>query len=270
MSGLQLRSIRAGSAVYLPGDRFGPRTLHDYELVLITAGAARYVADGTAHDAPPNCFILARPGFHERYEWDTRQTSRHLFFHFEPTRLPGDWPAPRHWPVVQPSSEADPMPAMMDHVIRLITARPHDEGDPGPAITRQVEALLDLVIRGPESRPLVPDAAGPQVPPPVMRAMDWVHVCLRDDPAADIDLETLARTAGVTTKHLCRLFNDTLGHTPIQWVRRCRLEHARVLLRRSNLTTAQIADRIGYHSPFHFSRAYKQHFGAAPSHDRFT
>ncbi|NBC11479.1 MAG: helix-turn-helix domain-containing protein [Planctomycetes bacterium] len=273
MSRLQLRHLHAGSAVYLPGDRFGPRTLEDYELVLITAGSARYTANGQTYEARAESLILARPGFVETYEWDRERTSRHLYFHFAPSRLPDDWPPPTRWPVLREAGEQSPMPPLMDYVVRLVEQAPAGRGrEPGPEPTRQAEALLSLFLHeaGAGYADLLPTEEGPAVPPPVLRAMDWARRELQTDPSAAIDLDRLARAAAVNPRHLCRLFADAADTTPMRWVQHRRLDQARSLLRRSNLSVQQVADRCGFASPFHFSRAYKARFDRPPSADRFA
>jgi len=272
VSRLQLRHLYAGSAVYLPGDRFGPRTLGDYELVLITTGSARYTADGQTHEARAGSLILARPGFEETYEWDRQQTSRHLYFHFDPVRFPDDWPPPTRWPVLREAGADSPIPPLMDHVVRLVEESAPVRREPGPEPTRQAEALLSLFLHeaGRGAADVLPTEEGPAVPPPVLRAMDWARRQLQTDPAVAIDLDRLARAAAVNPRHLCRLFADAADITPMRWVQRRRLDQARSLLRRSNLSVQQVADRCGFASPFHFSRAYKTRFGKPPSADRFA
>ncbi len=267
MGELRLRNLHAGSAVYLPGDTFGPRTLTDYELVLITQGSVRYFADEVEHAARAGTFILARPGFRERYVWDPAQTTRHLFFHFSMDQRPGDWPLPERWPITRDIAAHGPMPALMDYVVWLIEQQSlYDSSQ--TQIARQVEALLSLFLLDATGGAGRVDETGPLMPVPVMRAMDWARRQLRSDPSTAMDLDALARAASINPRHLCRLFSEALQTTPMRWVQQQRLAQARTLLRRSNLNVNQIADRCGFASPFHFSRAYKNRYGKPPSADR--
>lgn len=74
----------------------------------------------------------------------------------------------------------------------------------------------------------------------------------------------IARAAGVSARHLDRLFADQLGTTWGAAYRQLRLAHAGRLLRQSPLSLSQIAFATGFSSPSHFSRAFRQAFGFPP------
>lgn len=268
MASLRLTHLSSGTAVYLPGEHFGPRTLGDFEMVWITAGSARYRADRQTVDASPGSMILARPGFRERYAWDEHTVSRHAYFHFGADAWPDDWPATDTWPIHRATAGDDVCRALFDHVLRL-NARRIDANEPiGPELCRQVEALVSAFLLG-DAAAQGADAEGTAVlPPAVLRAMDWTRALLRELPDAAVDLDALADAAKVSPKHLCRLFGQAVGRPPMRWVMDTRLTQAQTLLRRSNLNVQQVAHRCGFASPFHFSRAYKQRFGRPPSADR--
>ena len=108
------------------------------------------------------------------------------------------------------------------------------------------------------------DLAPDSLPEPVEAAWTHLHDRLESDPAARIDLRELADAACVTPEHLCRLFRDATGRSPVQTVLLARLDRAAVLLARSNYSIAQIATLCGFASQFHFSRRFRQAFGQSP------
>ena len=59
-----------GEAAYPPGATFGPRTLHDYEMALITAGDCQWESQGRVVAAPPGTVLLNRKGLTDFYRWD--------------------------------------------------------------------------------------------------------------------------------------------------------------------------------------------------------
>jgi AraC-like DNA-binding protein len=263
-----LRYLHGGMAVYMPGERFGPRILHDYEMVWIISGHATYQADGVDHDAPAGTLILARPGFHETYIWDPRQRTRHAYFHFDIAALPRDWPKPSSWPVVRaPGSIADDVARpLFRHVVERC-CRPR-RGRPAPpprAAARLVEALIDVYL----SHPPHPTAHRDRpLPEAVLRALVWAQQALHHGPGRTLALADLAAAAAVSPKHLCRLFAGTLGATPMQAVRWLRLEWSVALLTRSNLSVKQVAARCGFANPYHFSRTFARVYGCPPSEVR--
>jgi AraC-like DNA-binding protein len=268
---LELRYLHGGTAVYMPGERFGPRLLRDYELVWIVSGRATYQCNGTDHDAPPGSLILARPGFHETYVWDPQHRTRHAYFHFGIAARPRDWPSPPSWPVVRaPGSIADDVARpLFRHIVEHF-CRPTRPGyhRPPRAATRLVEALLALYLAPSAARP-APRAR--PLPEPVLRALVWVqHTLHHHTPRSlrALALTDLAAAAAVSPKHLCRLFGHALGITPMQAVRGLRLEWSMALLLRSNLSVKQVAARCGFASPYHFSRSFARVYGCPPSEVR--
>ncbi|QRM53932.1 GlxA family transcriptional regulator [Sinorhizobium sp. BG8] len=74
----------------------------------------------------------------------------------------------------------------------------------------------------------------------------------------------IADLAGVTPRHLDRLFANRMRSTFVAEYRRIRLDHARRLLTQSPLSVSEIAFACGYSSAGHFSAAYRTHFGMSP------
>lgn len=85
--------------------------------------------------------------------------------------------------------------------------------------------------------------------------------------AEPIDLATLARWGHCTPRTLQVLFRQRLGCTPIQWLRRERLQLAHRLLEQGEEgeRVAAIARRCGYRSASHFSEDFRQRFGCSPA-----
>lgn len=83
-----------------------------------------------------------------------------------------------------------------------------------------------------------------------------------------VSVPELAQHARLSARQLMRLFSQALGVGPSQYHRRLRLEHARSMLRYTQISVAEAAVAVGFESLAHFSRAYRHQFGRAPSADR--
>lgn len=82
------------------------------------------------------------------------------------------------------------------------------------------------------------------------------------------DLRPLQRIAAETGLHpdaFRRAFRKWTGEAPAEFRRRHRLAQAATLLRRRDLTLSQIAETLGFHDAFHFSKQFREHFGIPPS-----
>jgi transcriptional regulator GlxA family with amidase domain len=77
-----------------------------------------------------------------------------------------------------------------------------------------------------------------------------------DDPADEHSLDAIAGRAGVSVRHLNRLFVEHVGTTPARYVERVRVATAKELLRRSGAPLAAVASRTGFGSVETMRRAF--------------
>ena len=94
------------------------------------------------------------------------------------------------------------------------------------------------------------------------KVLDYLHANL-DQP---LSLAELAAVAGFSPFHFHRIFKSLVGEPLNVYLQRARLEKAaNLLLSRPSDTLLDIALRCGFSSAATFSRAFKAHFGLAPS-----
>ncbi len=88
--------------------------------------------------------------------------------------------------------------------------------------------------------------------------------------AEPLVMQVLARNAGTNESKLSQAFRAVYGMTVFEYVRNRRMEEARRLLRRCNMSVTEIAFEVGYEHSCNFSVAYKRHFGVTPKSERST
>lgn len=86
-----------------------------------------------------------------------------------------------------------------------------------------------------------------------------------DAPHDPHTLASLAREAAMSRSAFAARFRAVLRKTPMDYVREVRLREAARLLRRSDLSIDVVAQRAGFASRSHFSRAFRASFGQPPS-----
>ena len=82
--------------------------------------------------------------------------------------------------------------------------------------------------------------------------------------ADPLELEVMARTAGLSKYHFHRLFTATYGITPAAYVSERRVERAQDLLRSANLTVTEVCHAVGFSSLGSFSSRFKEVVGESP------
>ncbi|MFB6272691.1 MAG: helix-turn-helix domain-containing protein, partial [Salinibacter sp.] len=79
-------------------------------------------------------------------------------------------------------------------------------------------------------------------------------------------VEQFAGELSMSRSTLRRRLKDVTGQTPAAFVRHLRLERAAQLLREdADLRVYEVADAVGYESPDHFARLFREHVGVFPS-----
>jgi AraC-like DNA-binding protein len=80
-----------------------------------------------------------------------------------------------------------------------------------------------------------------------------------------LDLDRLARVAGVSKYHFVRTFEATYSETPIRYLTRRRIERAQDLLRSANLTVTEVCMLVGFSSLGSFSTRFTRLVGESPT-----
>ncbi|GAA3152503.1 DJ-1/PfpI family protein [Planomonospora alba] len=105
-------------------------------------------------------------------------------------------------------------------------------------------------------------------PPPADGLVRRVVEHITGNLAADLSTSALAAGAGVSERHLTRLFLRRLGLTPGRFVRRARTEAAAHLLASTSLPVAGVAARCGFGSAETLRQAFVARYGISPSRYR--
>lgn len=92
-----------------------------------------------------------------------------------------------------------------------------------------------------------------------------VIAVMKENIAAPLDQDDLARIFGRTPRHLERIFKAAMQETPKSYYLGLRLQEARNLLSDTTLSILEVAIATGFNSRSSFSKAYKNRFGGSPS-----
>jgi len=81
----------------------------------------------------------------------------------------------------------------------------------------------------------------------------------------EFDTEQFAKEMFLSRSQLHRKLLAITGHTPGEFVRTFRLKKAASLILEKRLSVTQIAFEVGFNSPSHFSKAFRQQFNCLPT-----
>ena len=91
---------------------------------------------------------------------------------------------------------------------------------------------------------------------------------MEDHVEQPIRVSEIAQHSRVSQKQLERLFESYFATTPQLYYRAMRLDHARTLVRLTELNIWQIALIVGFSTTNYFSRCYRERFGLSPLDER--
>ncbi len=120
----------------------------------------------------------------------------------------------------------------------------------GQQLNRHVEKLA-LISEGSE-------------PAAVAKAREFIDSALADP----LPLSLVARHAGLSESHFCRVFKESTGLTLTDYVNRRRIEWAKKELLKPEVRISEIAFQIGYQSLSQFNRSFARFTGSSPTHFR--
>ena len=157
----------------------------------------------------------------------------------EPAPSPAREPGP---PPTGPAAPASPAP-------RLAPPRAEPAAPARPVALEWLEHVV------------APGVAAGQPESLELRAMRAIHERL----TAPLAPTELADALCVSLRTLERQLTEALGCTPSELILAVKMREARRLIARPELQVQEIARRVGYDDPAHFSRRFKAYFGLAPA-----
>lgn len=90
----------------------------------------------------------------------------------------------------------------------------------------------------------------------------FIHARYRDP---QLRVTDIANHVFLSPNYLSGYLHSKTGYSPHQYLLKVRMETARNLLIKTNTPISWVAEEVGFSSPYHFNRMFKQHFHLSPS-----
>jgi len=127
-------------------------------------------------------------------------------------------------------------------------------------LTRLVEVLLIEALRAAPAEDAPPGLLRGVADPRLAPAIRQMHNHL----ARSWTVAALARTSALSRSAFFERFTRTVGVAPMEYLLAWRMAVAKDLLRRQNVSVAEVAERVGYGSASTFSTAFSRRVGQPP------
>ena len=251
--------VRAGWLKAAPDYRIERQSCPGHDLLFCLEGAGFVMVRGQTHPVTVGQAVWIN-GYHPHAHWADQTHPWELYW----LRMNAPW---------------------LDATGRILSVneRPVFAGVDRRRLTRTFYHVFDLMARRPPAveAMLHAEAAGlvaclfearQSEPDEVSQTVSEVPVEMREVftqmslyPHRPWRLAQLARLARLSVPHFCRRFRQVFHSAPIDWLRRERITRAKRRLLDSDDSIKEIAEEVGYHDAFYFSRDFKRYTGSSPS-----
>ena len=94
----------------------------------------------------------------------------------------------------------------------------------------------------------------------LQQVIDYIQAHL----AEDVSLEAIATEISMSQYYFARLFKQSTGYSPYQYLIKCRIERAQELMMQAQQSIANVALQVGFTSQSQFGRHFKRITGVTP------
>lgn len=218
------------------GRIWSPPPLPDHDLFFVFEGEAELTLDGERQTLSPNLAIVFRPGARIYCRPNPRNPYRNFFVHFDFV-VPGKLELPARGQLVRNAAYFSVLARQCEAAWR--------SGGQSQAAWLVTQMLLHLWL----------EAQTPSAPVTDSRVAGAIEAVL-EAPGRHWSVSALAKRTGLSRSQFARHLTTATGQAPEQFLIRARIDHAKYLLRETDMTISQIAEALGYRDVFYFSRQF--------------
>ena len=99
----------------------------------------------------------------------------------------------------------------------------------------------------------------------ITNVLEYIHKNIGD---SSLGVEHIAEELFLSRSKLYRKIKALTGDTATEFIRKIKLEKAKELLEKTDMTVSEICYKVGFSSPSYFTKCFKNHFGIIPKEIR--
>jgi AraC-like DNA-binding protein len=244
-----------------PGHSFGPVTRNHYLFHYILSGTGTLMADNTkgetkTYSVKSGQGFLIFPGQITTYYADRNLPWEYVWIEFDGLRVKEALDLTElsvNSPVYHAQSQAI-REQLMSEMLYIVH---HAEESPFHLIGH-LYLFLDYLTRSAKSKRLVSSSKMSDYY--IKEAINYIEQNFQND----ITIEDIAAVSGINRSYFGKIFRNSVGRSPQEFLMNYRMVKATELLKLTSLSIADIGSAVGYENPLHFSRAFKTIYGISP------
>ena len=244
-----------------PGHSFGPATRNHYLFHYIISGTGTLMADNAKGETQTYSIksgqgFLVFPGQITTYIADQNLPWEYVWIEFDGLRVKEALDLTElsvNTPVYHSHSK-DLREQLMSEMLYIV----HHAKESPFHLIGHLYLFLDYLTQSAKSKKLVQSSKMSDYY--IKEAINYIEQNFQNN----ITIEDIAAVCGINRSYFGKIFRNSIGRSPQEFLMNYRMVKATELLKLTSLSIAEIGSAVGYENQLHFSRAFKTIYGVSP------
>ena len=244
-----------------PGHSFGPATRNHYLFHYIISGTGTLMADNAKGETQTYSIksrqgFLIFPGQITTYIADQNLPWEYVWIEFDGLRVKEALDLTElsvNTPVYHSHSK-DLREQLMNEMLYIV----HHAKESPFHLIGHLYLFLDYLTQSAKSTKLVQSSKMSDYY--IKEAINYIEQNFQNN----ITIEDIAAVCGINRSYFGKIFRNSIGRSPQEFLMNYRMVKATELLKLTSLSIAEIASAVAYENQLHFSRAFKTIYGISP------
>lgn len=244
-----------------PGHSFGPATRNHYLFHYIISGTGTLMADNIKGETQTYSIksrqgFLIFPGQITTYIADQNLPWEYVWIEFDGLRVKEAIDLTElsvNTPVYHSHSK-DLCEQLMNEMLYIV----HHAKESPFHLIGHLYLFLDYLTQSAKSTKLVQSSKMSDYY--IKEAINYIEQNFQNN----ITIEDIAAVCGINRSYFGKIFRNSIGRSPQEFLMNYRMVKATELLKLTSLSIAEIGSAVGYENQLHFSRAFKTIYGISP------
>lgn len=244
-----------------PGHSFGPIARNHYLFHYILSGTGTLMADNAKGETQTYSIksgqgFMIFPGQITTYYADQNLPWEYVWIEFDGLRVKETLDLTElsvNQPVYRSHSK-DLREQLQEEMLYIVR---HPKESPFHLIGH-LYLFLDCLTRSAQAREL--NQSGKMSDYYIKEAINFIEQNFQNN----ITIEDIAAVCGINRSYFGKIFRNSIGRSPQEFLIHYRMVKATELLKLTSLSIAEIGSAVGYENQLHFSRAFKTIYGISP------
>ena len=244
-----------------PAHSFGPAARNHYIFHYVISGTGTLMADNSAgetitYQVKSGQGFMLFPGQINTYIADKQLPWEYMWIEFDGLRIKESLSVTdlcKDAPIYHSHSK-ELREKLADEMLYIVN-HPHESSF---RLIGHLYLFMDYLLQSAKSTKLV--SSGRMSDYYIKEAINYIEQNFQNN----ISIEDIATVCGINRSYLGKIFRNSIGRSPQEFLMNYRMVKATELLKLTPLSIADVGSAVGYENQLHFSRAFKNIYGVSP------